>query len=53
MLFIIFIVLAFIIFMLCGENTCNTKCKNANSCPASVRCNARSKEQCSCFENKE
>jgi len=53
MILIIFIALAFVIFVLCGENTSNTKCKNANSCPASVRCNARSKEQCSCFEDKE
>jgi hypothetical protein len=52
MLFIIFIALVLVIFVLCGENTSNTKCKNANSCPASVRCNARSKEQCSCFEDK-
>lgn len=53
MILIIFIILAFIIFVLGGENTSNTKCKNANSCPASVRCNARSKEQCSCFEDKD
>ncbi|MEE3417769.1 MAG: hypothetical protein VZQ62_00350 [Methanosphaera sp.] len=52
MLFIIFIALIFVIFVLCGENTGNTKCKKANNCPASVRCNARSKEQCSCFEEK-
>ena len=53
MILIIFIALVFIIFVLCGEDGCNKKCKNANSCPASVRCNARSKEQCSCFEDKE
>ena len=53
MILIIFIALVFVIFVLCGENGCNKKCKNANSCPASVRCNARSKEQCSCFEDKD
>ena len=53
MILIIFIALAFVIFVLCGENGCNKNCKNANSCPVSVRCNARSKEQCSCFEDKE
>ena len=53
MILIIFIALVFVIFVLCGENGCNKKCKNANSCPASVRCNAKSKEQCGCFEDKE
>lgn len=52
MILIIFIALAFVIFVLCGENGCNKKCKNANGCPASVRRNARSKGQCSCFEDK-
>lgn len=52
MIFIIIIILVFILFMLCGENSCNKKCKNANSCSASVRCNAKNKKQCSCFENK-
>ena len=53
MILIIFIALVFVIFVLCGENGYNKKCKKASSCPASVRCNARSKKQCSCFEDKE
>ena len=54
--FVIFIILLLIplliIFLLTGENGYNSKCKNASSCAGSVRCNAKSKSDLNCFEEK-
>lgn len=50
---IIFLLIPFsILFLLIGENGYNSKCKNANSCSGSIRCNAKSKSDLNCFEEK-
>lgn len=41
-----------ILFMMMGENGFNKYCKNANLCPGSVRCMAKSKDELNCFEPK-
>lgn len=51
--FIIFFSIILILFIvLGGENHSNKYCKYANSCSASVRCYAKCKEDCDCFEDK-
>lgn len=49
---IIFSLIFIILFIMTGENGFNKYCKNANECPGSVRCTAKSKDELNCFEPK-
>lgn len=44
--------LLIILFYMTGENGCNRYCSKANECVVSVRCTAKSNEECECFEQK-
>ena len=48
----LFIILFLLVFYMTGENGCNRYCSKANGCAASVRCTAKSNEECECFEQK-